>query len=106
MELQHYLLTGECPCKLHAAFAAQARHLAYTSTLHSWRDDKWVPYPSQGLRLLLLEEVHVKHQHIGGEKMCHLLSQSCWWPHMLADCRSFVGTCFECQISGGRMHGS
>ena len=53
-----------------------------------------------------MEETHVKHQHIGGEKMCKLLQAPCWWPNMLQDCRNFVHTCFECQISGGRVHGS
>jgi hypothetical protein len=106
IELQHFLLTGECPTALRSAFQAQAKQLAYTNALHTWRDGRWVPYPSHGLRTLLLEEVHVRHQHIGGEKMCHLLGAQCWWPGLLSDCRAFVSSCFECQISGGRMHGS
>jgi hypothetical protein len=61
VELQQYLLDGTCHPSLRPAFQQQARHLTYTHTLHSWRDGKWVPYPSQGLRVLLMEEVHVKH---------------------------------------------
>ncbi len=106
VELQRYLLDGTCTPTLKQAFSQQARHLSYTHCLHSWRDGKWVPYPTTGLRTLLMEEVHTRHHHIGGEKMCRLLQASCWWPTMLADCRKFVQTCFECQVSSGRVHGT
>ncbi len=96
VELQQYLLDGTCTPALRPAFQAQAAHLTHTHCLHSWRDGRWVPYPSEGLRTLLMEETHVKHQHIGGEKMCKLLQASCWWPNMLQSCRDFVHNCFEC----------
>lgn len=63
-------------------------------------------YPPIGARILILEEVHIKHQHIGAEKLHHLVAQQCYWPNMMAECKNFVGTCFECQISGGHVHGN
>ena len=53
-----------------------------------------------------MEEFHVTHSHVGGEKLCHLLAAQYYWPTMRQDCSAFVGHCFECQLSAGRSHGS
>ena len=53
-----------------------------------------------------MEEFHVTHSHVGGEKLCHLLTAQYYWPAMRQDCSAFVGHCFECQLSAGRSHGS
>lgn len=49
-----------------------------------------MPYPSAGLQLLLLEEVHTSHHHVGGEKMHHILASRWYWPNMRQSCTKYV----------------
>ena len=74
--------------------------------MYSWRDGAWVPYPPKALQVLLLEEAHISHAHVGGEKLFHLLRPHYYWSTFRTDCTTFVAHCFECQLSSGRTHGS
>jgi hypothetical protein len=82
LDLQRYLLDLPTPRHLHDAFATHARHLSFTDQLYVWRDLQWVPYPPEGLQLLLMEECHLANSHVGGEKLYHLLAQKYFWPAM------------------------
>lgn len=104
--LQHYLLTGRAPPHLLDDFRRASTSLTFTDQLYSWRDSTWKPFPPKGLQLLLMEEYHVTHSHVGGEKLYHLLAAQYFWPTLRQDCSSFVAHCFECQLSAGRSHGS
>jgi hypothetical protein len=104
--LQHFLLTGHSPPELVDAFRQLAQTLSFTTQLYVWRDSQWVPFPPQGLRILLLEELHVQNAHIGSQKLFHLLQGRYYWPSMMADCKQYTARCFECQVSGGKSHGS
>ena len=106
MPLQQFLLTGNAPRHLHNTFATAAKQLTFTDQLYSWRNGKWMPYPSRGMQALILEETHVQHHHVGGDKLFHLLSSTYYWPSMRADCIKHVAHCFECQLNHGRTHGS
>jgi len=106
LALQHFLLSGHAPPALLPAFRSRATDLSFTDRLYCWKAGKWLPYPPKGLQLLLMEEVHTHHQHVGGEKLYHLLAANYFWPSMKHDCTSFVQHCFECQLSAGRPHGS
>ncbi len=53
-----------------------------------------------------MEEEHLRHNHVGGDKLHHLLAGRYYWPTMKADCTAFVGRCFECQVAAGRATGS
>ena len=104
--LQRYLLNLPTPQHLHTTFAAAARNLAFTDQMYIWRAGQWLPYPPRGLQVLLMEEEHLRHNHVGGEKLYHLLAGRYYWPTMRADCAAFVGHCFECQVAAGRATGS
>ena len=105
LALQTYLLTGHAPLDLLPSFRLQANHLTFTTQLLTWRDHQWVPYPPAALQVLLMEETHVQHMHVGGEKVFRVLKERYFWPNMRAYCVAFVGKCFECQLSAGRSHG-
>lgn len=60
---------------------------------HTWRT-----YPSPASRLLLLEECHLAHCHVGAAKLYDLLRPAYWWPAMEDTCRSYVAACFACQL--------
>ena len=94
--LQQFLRSGKAPAPLLDAFRAQAKALTFTDQLYAWRHTQWLPYPAAGTQLLILEEVHVQHQHVGGEKLFHLLAQHFYWPTLRADCTTYVQRCFEC----------
>ena len=53
-----------------------------------------------------MEEVHLQHSHVGGEKLYHLLCQDYYWPTMREDCSKYASRCFECQLAAGRATGS
>ena len=106
LQLQTYLLTGQAPPALREVFEKQAGHLSFTDQLYHRDGTQWLPYPSRGLRTLLMEEAHIANHHVGGEKLYHVLCRSHYWPTMRKDCSSFVGKCFECQLSSGKAHGS
>jgi transposase InsO family protein len=106
LALQRYLLDLPTPRDLHANFAAAARLLSFTDQLYAWRGERWLPYPPEGLQVLLLEEEHLRHCHVGGEKLFHLLEGRYYWPSLRADCARHASHCFECQISAGRSTGS
>ncbi len=53
-----------------------------------------------------MEEEHLRHNHVGGDKLYHLLAGRYYWPTMRADCAAFVGRCFEYQVAAGRATGS
>ena len=39
-------------------------------------------YPSAGRQVLLLEEVHVRHGHVGAGRLYDLLCSEYWWPNL------------------------
>ena len=53
-----------------------------------------------------MEEEHLRHSHVGGEKLYHILSSTYYWPTLKADCAAYAGRCFECQVAAGRSTGS
>jgi transposase InsO family protein len=38
--------------------------------------------------------------------MYELLKQKCFWPSMKSDCAKYSSSCFECQLTRGKAHGS
>ena len=104
--LQLYLLTGRAPPHLLPTFQHTTSTYTFTDQLYSWHTNRWVAFPPKGLQLLLMEEAHITNAHVGSEKLYHLLSANWYWPTMRTDCTRFVQHCFECQLSGGRTHGS
>ena len=72
--LQQYLLSGSAPPALRQSFAERARDLSFTDRLYIWRSKRWMPWPSVGHQLLLMEDVHIQLNHIGGDKMAHVLA--------------------------------
>jgi Integrase zinc binding domain len=64
--------------------------------LLTWQYDRWIHFAPVGFQLLIMEEVHVQHHHIGGQKMYELLKHKCYWPTMKQDCAKYSNTCFEC----------
>ena len=72
--LQQYLLSGSAPPALRQSFAERARDLSFTDRLYIWRSERWMPWPSVGHQLLLMEDVHIWLNHIGGDKMAHVLA--------------------------------
>lgn len=105
---QLYLLHGKTPSQEHAAyFAALAKHYRYetrTSSnnnmtheqLQRWIDDRWKDYPSPAERILIMEEQHLLHCHIGGARLHSLLVARYWWPRMLETCVAFTSNCLTC----------
>ena len=53
-----------------------------------------------------MEELHVQHHHIGGQKLFELLRGLVYWPTLRVDCTAFADKCFECQLTKGKAHGS
>ena len=80
--MQEYLLGASPPPSLASTFSQAASTLTFTDQLYKWVEDKWLPYPPHGLQQLLLEEVHLQHQHVGGEKLYHLMATKYFWPSM------------------------
>jgi transposase InsO family protein len=64
-----------------------------TGATHVWKE-----FPTEALRILLLEEIHLAYHHIGAPKMAHLLGQRYYWPSLASDCSSYVRSCFTCQL--------
>ena len=54
---------------MHPTLKEAAKGLTFTDQLYIWREFAWVSYPPEGLQLLLMEEFHLQHSHMGGEKL-------------------------------------
>ena len=61
--------------------------------------NEWKTLPTAAFRILLLEEVHIVHLHVGAPKMLALLQKKYYWPDMQKDCVNFVRNCFCCQLT-------
>ena len=72
--MQQYLLSGSAPPTLCQSFAERARDLSFTDRLYIWRSERWMPWPSVVHQLLLMEDVHIRLNHIGGGEMAHVLA--------------------------------
>ena len=55
------------PPELLDNFLHQSSTLTFDAgKLYKWLGGKWVHFPPLGLQVLLMEELHVQHHHIGG----------------------------------------
>ena len=52
-------------------------------------------------RKSLMKEIHVVGGHVGSGKLYGMLHKYYYWPDMLQDCVSFVGSCVDCQKEKG-----
>lgn len=73
---QQFLLGSKPPPELLAGYRKQAERLSFTQgKLLIWQDAKWVHFAPLGFQLLIMEETHVQHHHIGGQKMYEIIKR-------------------------------